>query len=167
MARISGDAQRSDPYGNFRFRVRWDGRRVAGVAKVGGLQRSPTVVDRPKGLETNAARKVPWRTKYAAITLERGVTHDREFEKWASRTWNSGDDAAREDARRDVVIEVCDESGRVAIAYRVSRCWVSEFQAAPALDADANAVAIEHLKLENEGWVRASTIVQPDEPPTA
>jgi len=167
MAQISGDAKRSDPYRNFRFRVSWDGRRVAGVAKVVGLQRSTTVVDQRKGLETGAGRKAPWRTKYAAITLERGVTHDREFAAWANRAWNPGDDAAREEARKDVVVEVCDEAGRVAIAYRVSRCWVSEFQAAPDLDANANAVAIEHMKLENEGWVRASTIVQPDEPPTA
>src|SRR5215471_19985176 len=107
MARTSGEARRTDPYRNFRFRVKWDGRVVAGVSKVVGLRRSTTVVGPRATRETTGGKKLPWRTKHAAITLERGATHDREFESWANQAWGIGDEAARDDARRDVVIEVC------------------------------------------------------------
>jgi len=40
-------------------------------------------------------------------------------------------------------------------------CWVSEFLA--LLDADANAVALQRIKLENEGWERDTSIQEPVE----
>ena len=114
------------------------------------------------------SRKSPGRTEFEAITLERGVTHDTEFEKWANKVWNFGSGLGAEvslkDFRKDVIIEVYNEAGQLALAYKVYRCWVSEFQALPDLDANANAVAIQHIKLENEGWERDYEVVEPTEP---
>ena len=102
------------------------------------------------------------------MTLERGVTHDKEFEQWANKVWNFGaglgSESSLKDFRKDVIIEVYNESGQLAIAYKVFRAWVSEFQALPDLDANANAIAIQHLKLENEGWVRDVETTEPAEP---
>ena len=158
MARLNVNARRFDPYKDFKFRVKWAGRYVAGVSKVSALKRSTEVVEYGDGGEPSTARKMPGRTKYEPVTLERGVTHDTEFEAWANKVWTFGSglgaEAALADIRKDVVIEVYDEAGQVALAYKVLRCWVSEYQALPALDANANAVAIEHVKLENEGWER-------------
>ena len=106
--------------------------------------------------------------KYEAITLERGVTHDTEFEQWANKVWNFGSGLGAEvslkDFRKDIIIEVYNEAGQLAIAYKVFRCWVSEYQALPDLDANANAVAIQHIKLENEGWERDYDVAEPTEP---
>ena len=168
MAQFSVNAQRFDPYKNFKFRVKWDGRYVAGVAKVGALKRSTEVVEHREGGVPSSARKSPGRTKYEAITLERGVTHDPEFERWANKVWNYGSGLGSEmslqDFRKDIIIELYNEAGQLAIAYRIYRCWVSEFQALPDLDANANAVAIQSLKLENEGWERDYDVVEPSEP---
>ena len=168
MAQFSVNAQRFDPYKNFKFRVRWDGRYVAGVSKVSALKRSTEVVEHREGGDPSTARKSPGRTKYEAITLERGVTHDTEFERWANRVWNFGAglgvEAALASFRKDLVIEVCNEAGQLVLAYKVFRAWVSEYQALPDLDANANAVAIQTLKLENEGWERDYDVVEPAEP---
>jgi phage tail-like protein len=157
MAQFSVNPQRFDPYVNFKFRVKWDGRYVAGVSKVGMLKRTTEVV-----------RKSPGRTEYDAITLERGVTHDTEFEKWANKVWNFGSGLGAEvslkDFRKDIIIEFYNEAGQLAIAYKVYRCWCSEYQALPDLDANANAVAIQHIKLENEGWERDYAVTEPTEP---
>ena len=139
----SVNAQGVDPSRKFKFRVKWDGRYVAGVSKVSKLKRSTEVAGR---------------TKFEAVTLERGVIHDAEFERWANKAWNLGSgrgaDLSLQHVRKDIIIEVYNETGQLAIAYKLYRCWVSEFQALPDFDANANAVAIEHLKLENEGWER-------------
>lgn len=168
MAQFSVNAQRFDPYKNFKFRVRWDGRYVAGVSKVSALKRSTEVVEHREGGDPSTARKSPGRTKYEAITLERGVTHDTEFERWANRVWNFGAglgvEAALSSFRKDLVIEVYNEAGQLVLAYKVFRAWVSEYQALPDLDANANAVAIQTLKLENEGWERDYDVVEPAEP---
>ena len=168
MAQFSVNAQRFDPYKNFKFRVKWDGRYVAGISKVGALKRSTEVVEHREGGDPSSSRKSPGRTKYEAITLERGVTHDTEFEKWANKVWNYGSGLGSEvslaDFRKDIIIEVLNEAGQLAIAYKVYRCWVSEFQAVPDLDANANAVAIQTLKLENEGWERDYDVTEPSEP---
>lgn len=168
MASFSVNAQRFDPYKNFKFRVRWDGRYVAGVSKVGGLKRSTEVVEHREGGDPSTSRKSPGRTKYDAISLERGVTHDQEFEQWANKVWNFGSGLGAEvslrDFRKDVIIELYNEAGQLALAYRVFRAWVSEYQALPDLDANANAVAIQSLKLENEGWERDYDVVEPTEP---
>ena len=168
MAQFSVNAERFDPYKNFKFRVKWDGRYVAGVSKVGALKRTTEVVTHREGGDPSTERKSPGQSKYEAITLERGVTHDPEFEKWANKVWNYGSGLGAEvslkDFRKDLIIEVYNETGQLAIAYRVYRCWVSEYQAIPELDASANAVAIQTLKLENEGWERDYEVAEPQEP---
>jgi phage tail-like protein len=168
MAPFSINPQRFDPYKNFKFRVKWDGRYVAGVSKVGGLKRTTEVVEHREGGDPSTSRKSPGRTKYEAITLDRGVTHDKEFEQWANKVWHFGarlgSEVSLKDFRKDLLIEVYNEAGQLALAYKVYRCWVSEYQALPDLDANANAVALEHLKLENEGWERDYEVGEPSEP---
>jgi phage tail-like protein len=168
MAQFSVNASRFDPYKNFKFRVKWDGKYVAGVSKVSALKRSTEVVEHREGGDPSTSRKSPGRTKYEAITLERGVTHDTEFEKWANKVWNYGSGLGAEvslkDFRKDLILEVYNEAGQVVLAYKVFRCWVSEYQAFPDADANANAVAIQTLKLENEGWERDYEVAEPAEP---
>jgi len=168
MAQFSVNPQRFDPYKNFKFRVKWDGKYVAGVSKVGSLKRTTEVVKHREGGDPSSSRKSPGRTEYEAITLERGVTHDLEFEQWASKVWSLGAGLGAEvslkNFRKDIIIEMYNEAGQLAIAYKVFRCWVSEYQAMPDLDANANAVAIQHLKLENEGWERDKEVPEPNEP---
>lgn len=168
MAQFSVNAQRFDPYKNFKFRVKWDGKYVAGVSKVGMLKRTTEVVKHRDGGDPSSSRKSPGRTEYEAITLERGVTHDKEFEQWANKIWNYGSglglEVSLKDFRKDIIIEVYNEAGQLAIAYKVYRAWVSEFQAMADLDANANAVLIQHIKLENEGWERDYEVAEPSEP---
>jgi phage tail-like protein len=165
---VNANPQRFDPYKNFKFRIKWDGRYVAGVSKVGALQRTTEVVEHREGGDPSSTRKSPGQTKYEAITLERGVTHDEEFEKWANKIWNFGSGLGSEvslkDFRKDIIIELYNEAGQKVIAYNIYRCWVSEFRALPELDASANAVAIQTLKLENEGWERDYRVTEPAEP---
>ena len=167
MAQFTANTTRFDPYKNFKFRVKWDGKFVAGISKVSGLKRKTEVVSPREGGDPSSARKSPGRTEYEAITLERGVTHDKEFEQWANKVWNFGaglgSEVSLKDFRKDVIIEVYNEAGQLAIAYNVTRCWVSEFQALPDLDANANAVAIQTIKLENEGWERDYNVTEPTE----
>jgi phage tail-like protein len=168
MAQFSVNAQRFDPYKNFKFRVKWDGRYVAGVSKVSALKRTTEVVEHREGGDPSTGRKSPGRNKFEAITLERGVTHDPEFEKWANKVWQVGAGLGAEvslkDFRKDISIEAYNEAGQLALAYKIYRCWVSEYQALPDLDANANAVAIQHIKLENEGWERDIAVPEPSEP---
>ena len=168
MAQFTANPNRFDPYKNFKFRVKWDGKYVAGVSKVSALKRTTEVVKHREGGDPSSSRKSPGRTEYEAITLERGVTHDKEFEQWANKVWNFGaglgSEVSLQDFRKDVIIEVYNEAGQTAIAYKVYRAWVSEFQALPDLDGNANAVAIQHLKLENEGWERDLDVPEPAEP---
>ena len=143
MSQPTVNPQRFDPYRNFKFRISWDGRYVAGASKMSGFDRK-------------------------AITLERGITHDPEFERWTHGVEAFEADPGREFSleaiRRDLVVEVCDESGVPALAYRIRRCWVSEYQSMPDLDANANAVAIERLTLQNGGWERDDATDAPLEP---
>ncbi len=168
MAQFSVNATRFDPYKNFKFRVKWDGRYVAGISKVGMLKRATEVVKHREGGDPSSSRKSPGRTEYDPISLERGVTHDKEFEQWANKVWNFGSGLGAEvslkDFRKDIIIEVYNEAGQLAIAYRVFRCWVSEYQSLPDLDANANAVAIQSIKLEHEGWERDFDVAEPAEP---
>ena len=168
MAQFSVNPKRFDPYKNFKFRVKWDGRFVAGVSKISVLKRTTEVVKHREGGDSSTSRKSPGRTEYEAITLERGVTHDTEFEKWANKVWNYGSGLGSEvslaDFRKDLMIEVYNEAGQLAIAYKVFRCWVSEFHALPDMDANANAIAIQSIKLENEGWERDYDVAEPTEP---
>ena len=168
MAQFSVNTERFDPYKNFKFKVKWDGRYVAGVSKVGMLKRTTEMVEHREGGDPSIVRKSPGQTKYDPITLERGVTHDTEFEKWANKVWNFGSGLGAEvslkDFRKDMLIEIYNEAGQVVLAYKIYRCWVSEYQALPELDASGNAVAIQTLKLENEGWERDYEVTEPTEP---
>ncbi len=168
MAQFTVNTNRFDPYKNFKFRIKWDGKYVAGVSKCSALKRTTEVVKHREGGDPSSSRKSPGRTEYEAITLERGVTHDTEFEKWANKVWQIqaglGAEVSLKDFRKDIIIEVYNEAGQKAIAYNVYRCWVSEFQSLADLDANANAVAIQHLKLENEGWDRDQSVTEPTEP---
>ena len=168
MAQFSVNAQRFDPYKNFKFRLKWDGRYVAGVSKVSMLKRTTEVVKHREGGDPSSSRKSPGRTEYEPVTLERGVTHDVEFEAWANKVWQVGaglgTEVSLKDFRKDVILEVYNEAGQLALAYKLYRCWVSEFQSLPDLDANANAVAIQHIKLENEGWERDTEVAEPAEP---
>ena len=167
MAPFTFNSGRFDPYKNFKFRVKWDGRYVAGISKVSALKRTTEVVKFREGGDPSTSRKSPGRTEFEAITLERGVTHDTDFEAWAAKVWQLGAGLGAEvslkDFRKDVIIDFYNEAGQLAISYKVFRCWVSEYQALPDLDANANAVAIQHIKLENEGWERDLSVTEPTE----
>ena len=168
MAQFSVNAQRFDPYKNFKFRIKWDGKYVAGVSKCSALKRTTDVVKHREGGDPSSSRKSPGRSEYEAISLDRGVTHDTEFEKWANKVWNFGAGLGKEvslkDFRKDILLEVYNEAGQLAITYKIYRCWVSEFQTQADLDANANAVLIQHIKLENEGWERDLAVTEPAEP---
>lgn len=168
MAQFSTNPERFDPYKNFKFRVVMDGRYVAGVSKVGPLKRSTKMVEHRDGADPSTTRKSPGRTEYDAITLERGVTHDVDFEQWANKVWNYGAGLGSEvslaDFRKDLIIEVYNVAGQKVLAYNVHRCWVSEYQALSDLDANGEALLIETIKLENEGWERDYAVAEPKEP---
>lgn len=168
MTQFTVNAHRFDPYKNFKFRIKLDGRYVAGVSRISALKRTTEVIRHRDGADPSSTRKSPGRTEYEAITLERGVTHDKVFEQWANKVWNYGaglgSEVSLRDFRKDLIIEVCNEAGQVVLAYKVFRCWVSEYQALPDMDANGSAVAIEHIRLENEGWERDYSIAEPAEP---
>jgi phage tail-like protein len=168
MAQFSVNTQRLDPYKNFKFRVKWNGKYVAGVSKVSALKRTTEVVEHREGGDPSTAHKSPGRHKFEAITLERGLTHDREFHDWAGLVWNYGAALGAQSSlasfRRDLYLELYNEAGQLALAYKLYRCWVSEYQALPDLDANANAIAVEHIKLETEGWERDLAVTEPQEP---
>ena len=168
MPQFTVNAQRLDPYKNFKFRLKWDGKYVAGISKVSALKRTTDVIEHREGGDPSTSHKSPGRTKYEAITLERGVTHDVAFEQWANKVWNYGaglgSEVSLKDFRKDIVLELLNEAGQIVMAYKIYRCWVSEWQALPDLDANANAIAIQHIKLENEGWERDLSVVEPAEP---
>ena len=168
MAGFVVNAQRFDPYKNFRFRLKWDGKYVAGVSKVSALKRTTEVVEHRDGGDPTAMRKSPGNTKFEPLTLERGVTHDPEFEAWASLVWkinnHSGTQIALKKFRKDLLLELHNEAGQVAIVYKIYRAWVSEFNALPELDANANAVAIQSIILQHEGFERDVDVPEPAEP---
>jgi len=168
MTQFPVNPTRHDPYKHFKFRVKWDGKYVAGVSKVSALKRSTDVVEHREGGLNNTVRRSPGRTTYEPITLERGVTHDPEFEAWANLVWKLGAPLGSEVAlasfRKDVVIELLNEAGQLVLAYIVHRAWVSNYQALPDLDAGSSAVAIESITLQHEGWERDPAVVEPVEP---
>ena len=173
MAEFTVNPKRFDPYKNFKFRVKWDGKYVAGISKVSMLKRTTEVVKHREGGDPSTSRKSPGRTKYEPITLERGVTHDDAFRQWANKVWDyqnataAADQRNKEvslaDFRKDIIIDMFNEAGQKVLSYLVYRAWVSEYQALPELDANANAVAIQHLKLENEGFERDVEVPEPAE----
>ncbi len=168
MAQFTVNTQRYDPYKTYKFRVKWDGRYVAGVNRVGALRRTTEVVTHRSGGDPSSQTATPGQTSYEPITLERGVTHDLEFEQWANKVWNFGSGLGAEvslkDFRKDILIEVYNEAGQLVIAYKVYGCWVSEYTALPELDASASAVAIQSLTLQHNGWERDYEVTEPTEP---
>jgi phage tail-like protein len=162
MAQFTVNTQRLDPYKNFKFRVRWDGKVVAGVSKVSALKRTTEVVSHREGGDISTQRHSPGASKFEAVTLERGITFDPEFETWANLVYSTEGDGAVSLAnfRKDIYIEMLNLQGTVVRAYRVFRCWVSEYTALPELDANANATAFETIVLQNEGFERDEVIVE-------
>jgi phage tail-like protein len=165
MAKFSVNTERFDPYRNFKFKIKWDGTYVAGLNKCSALKKTTEKTDWREGGDPSTSRKLPGKTSYDAITLEAGVTHDTTFEDWANLVNNFQGDASMslKNFRKDVTIDVFNLQGNKALSYIVHRCWVSEFQALPALDAGGNAVMIQTIKLENEGWERDKSVTEPTE----
>ena len=167
MAEFPVNPLRYDPYKSFNFRVKWDGQYVAGVSKVSGLKRTTEVVEHREGGDPSTSRKSTGLTQFDAITLERGLTQDTAFEDWANLVWqlgaSLGSEVALKEFRKDIYLELYNEAGQMVIAYKIYRCWPSEYAALPSLDANANAIAIEHIKLENEGWERDASVTEPVE----
>ncbi len=160
-----------DPLLNFKFIVSWDGvNRVAGVSKVSGLTRTTQVVTHREGGAPQGPRRIPGQTEYGPITLERGLILDIMFEQWANKVWYypntgaMGQEVSLKDFRKDIRIDLCNQAGQIVNVYYIFSCWPSEYRALPELDANANAVALESLTLQNEGWQRDDTYSPPDLP---
>jgi phage tail-like protein len=168
MVEFAVNPTRFDPYKNFKFRLKWDGQYVAGVSKVSPLVRRTEVIVHREGGDPSTSHKSPGETQFEPITLERGVTHDTVFEDWANLVWHLGGGLGSEMSlasfRKDVVLEVYNEAGQLVLAYKIFRAWVSEYEALPDLDASGSATLIEHIRLENEGWERDTSVVEPKEP---
>jgi phage tail-like protein len=164
MAIFPVNVSRLDPYKSYRFLVYFgqSTSAVAAVSKVTALKRSSDVIEYKEG-GNNIILKGLGRTKYEPITLERGVTQDNDFITWAdaAQKLDQGQPTTSlANLRREIRIQLLNEEGQPVHGYIVHRCWVSEFQALPDLDAGATAVAIEHIKLENEGWEVDPTVVE-------
>jgi phage tail-like protein len=174
MAQFSVNAGRIDPYKNFKFRVKWDGRYVAGVSKVSAPKRTTEVIKHRDGGDFSSSRKSPGRHEFESLMLERGVTHDVAFEQWVRKVWDYANAQAPADSRtqetsladfrKDIVIELNNEAGQKVIAYHFFRCWPSEYQPLAELDANGNGVAISSIKLEYEGFERDEAVTEPAEP---
>ena len=169
MAEFTVNPQRHDPYKNFKFRVKWDGKYVAGISRISSLRRTTDVVAHREGGDPSIDRKSPGVTAYAPIVLERGRTHDPEFEKWANKVWSlgagPGGEVSLKDFRKDIAIDFFNEAGQLAMSFKVYRCWPSEYVALSELNANGEtSVAIESITLQHEGWERDPDVVEPAEP---
>lgn len=162
-----GNTDRYDPYKNFKFLVKFGSspQPVAAVSKVSALKRSTEPVVHREGGDPSVSRVSPSHWKFEPITLERGVTHDPEFEAWANLAFSTDGDALMSlvDFRKTLTIQMLNEQGQPVLAYLVHRCWVSEYQALPELDSNGNAIAIEMMVLQNEGWERDTGLTVPTE----
>jgi phage tail-like protein len=170
VAEFTVNAKRIDPYKNFKFKIKWDGQYVAGVSKCSALKKTTEVIKHRSGGDPGTTRKSLGQTDWEPITLERGVTYDAAFEQWANKVWdyaNSsqlGQEASLADFRKDIIIELYNVAGQKVLAYNVYRCWPSEFVAMPELDGSGNAVAIQSLTLQCEGWERDTSVTEQAEP---
>jgi phage tail-like protein len=163
MAQFTVNATRFDPYKSFMFRVKWDGQYVAGLSKMSALKRSTDPVVHREGGDPSHERKSPGKTKYDAVTLERGKTHDLKFEQWANLIHSLDSPISLASFRKDIVVDVFNEANQKVLSYKLFRCWASEYTTLPPLDAGSAAVAIESIKLEVEGWERDTAVVEPTE----
>lgn len=168
MPEFSVNVHRFDPYKTHKFRLKWDGRYIAGISRISALKRTSEVVVHRSGGDPSNSRKSPGGTTFEPITIERGVTHDLEFERWANQVWDlkagAGDEVALKSFRKDILLEVYNEAGQLVLVYKIYRCWPSEIEVLPALDANGNGVAIQKLVLQNEGWERDEDVSEPAEP---
>jgi phage tail-like protein len=165
MAKFTANPQRVDPYRNFKFRIKIDNNYVAGLSKCSALKKTTEMTEWYESGDPSTPHKLPGKTKYDPITLSAGVTHDTTFEDWANLVNNFQGDASMslKNFRKNITIDVFNEEGQKAISYQAFRCWVSEYQALPELDAAGNAVMIQTIKLENEGWQRDTSVKEPTE----
>jgi phage tail-like protein len=165
MAKFTVNAQRYDPYRNFKFRIKVDNVYVAGLSKCTALKKTTEMVEWREGGDPSTTHKLPGKTKYEPVTLTAGVSHDTTFEDWANLINNFQGDAAMslKNFRKNVIIDVFNEADQKVLSYNLFRCWVSEYEALPDLDASANAVMIQTIKLENEGWERDKSVAEPTE----
>lgn len=169
MPEFAVNKHRRQPYSQFKFRVQWDGRIVAGVSAVSALTRTTEVVAHRAGGAPNVVHRSPGRTRFEPITLERGITHDVAFEEWANLVHVPGGPLGEEVAlrayRKEVVLQLMNEAGQVVLAYFLHGAWVSKFTAVPDLDANGAAVvAIESIELQVESWERDTAVTEPSEP---
>jgi phage tail-like protein len=163
VAQFVVNSTRHDPYKSFNFRVKWDGRYVAGLSKMSPLKRTTDAVTHREGGDPSHERKSPGKSKFDAVTLERGLTHDTDFEAWAQLVHSLDSPMSLRSFRKDIIVDIFNEAGQLVLSYKLFRCWVSEYQALPALDSNAAAVAIETIKLENEGFERDTSVTEPSE----
>jgi len=168
MPTVSTSTKRYDPYKNFKFRIKWNNIYVAAVSKVSPLKRTTETVTFREGGDPSTVRVSPGQTKFDPITLERGLTMDLEFETWARQVWNYraglGMEVSLANFRRNLTLEFYNEAGQLVYSYIIYNCWPSSYQALPDLDASANAVAIQTLVIEHEGWERDVTVAAATEP---
>lgn len=163
---FSVNSHRHDPYRTFKFTVLVDGKPVAGLKKMGALKKKVEAVKWRSAGDPNFERVMPGGTSYDAVTLEQGLTHDPVFENWANLVNNIEGDAGMslKNFRKDIVVNVLNLQGQVVISYKIFRAWVSDYQALPDLDAGSmNAVGIQSITLQHEGWQRDTSVSEPSE----
>ncbi len=165
MSGFPVNTHRFDPYKNFKFKVNWDGKYVIGVSKISGLKRTTEVICHREGGDPSLLRRSPGTTEYSPIILERGITQDTAFEDWANFVHNMAGDSAMslKNYRKDINIDLFNEQGALVHSYIIYRCWVSEYEAMVDLDANCNAIAIERIVIQNEGWERDTEVKEPKE----
>jgi phage tail-like protein len=168
MPSVSSTSQSPDPYLNFKFRIKWQGKYVAGLSKCSALKRSTEATPFREGGDPSTNRILPGQTKFEPITLERGMTQDLEFETWVSQVWNyragQGMESSLANFRRNITLEFYNAAGQLVYAYNIYNCWPSEYTAMPELDSSSNAVAIQTLVLQNKGWERDASVKVPPPP---
>jgi phage tail-like protein len=166
MPPMIGKTGRTDPYRNFRFKVKWDNQYVAGLTKMGGLKRTTEMVEFREAGVNITSRKLPGKTSFTAVTLEAGITYNTAFEDWANLVNDFASHSITDlgEFRKNITVDLFNEAGAKALSYNLYNCWVSEYQAMPDLDAGANAVAITTIKLEYE-WFERDTSVSESQGP--
>ncbi len=160
------NAHRYDPYRTFMFQVVIDGQVVAGLKKMSVLKKSTEAVKWRTAGDPAHERVLPGGTSWEPITLEQGLTHDPVFENWAKLVNNiqGSSGMSLKEYRKDIILNVLNLQGVVAISYKVYRAWVSEYQALSEFDAGAmNTVGIQSITLQHEGWERDLSVTEPTE----
>ena len=165
MPQFTVNTHRLDPYKNFKFLVKWDNVAVAGLSKMSAIKRSTEVIEWREAGGPSIVRKLPGRTKFEPVTLESGLTHDRQFVEWADLVNSPQGDGAMslKNYRKEVIVEVLNLQATPVLRFFLQRAWVAEFQAVPEMDANANAVAIQTLKFEYEGFRADAGLAEPGE----